>query len=137
MKTFRVLIVDDVLFMRQFLTNCLKMTSPQFSVEEAGNGELAIERIKNGSFDLILCDWELPDVKGDDILRWLRTESNSRDIPFIMITGNSGKEFIVKALQLGVSDYIVKPVNCDTLTRKVVDLLRKKDAPRATGDERN
>lgn len=124
MKEIKVLIVDDVSFMRQLIKSCLTMTSRQFVTQEVGSGKSAIESLEKEHFDIILCDWELPDIKGDEVLTWLRTESNFKKMPFIMITVNDSKEYIVQAHKLGVTDYMIKPVNCDTLARKVLDALK-------------
>lgn len=93
-------------------------------IDEAGSGSSAREKLQQGSFDLVLCDWEMPDMKGDELLRWLRNDSGTRDIPFIMVTGNNTKEHIVKARELGVTDYILKPVNRLSLEKKINAALR-------------
>jgi CheY-like chemotaxis protein len=128
MDEIRVLIVDDVPFMRQFLRHCVMNGFPSFHTDEAHNGTSAIEKLKGEPFDIILCDWEMPEVKGDEILKWIRTESAFKDMPFIMVTGNRDKEHIMKALQLGVSEYIIKPVTGDTLSKKMTAAL--KDNPK-------
>lgn len=124
MTDVSILIVDDVPFMRQFIKSCLKVSFPHCTTDEAGNGKSAQEKLENESFTIVLCDWEMPDLKGDALLEWLRNESDSKDIPFIMITGNSKKEHIMKALELGVTDYVIKPVNCDILARKITAALK-------------
>ncbi|MCC6347326.1 MAG: response regulator [Nitrospirales bacterium] len=128
MRTIDVLIVDDVPFMRQFIKNCLRMSFPEINAEEAGNGSAAREMLQSSPFDLVLCDWEMPTLKGDELLQWMRSEGNLREVPFIMITGKREKEFIIKALELGVTDYIIKPVNCDTLVKKIVSALKNRDS---------
>ncbi|MBZ0157518.1 MAG: response regulator [Alphaproteobacteria bacterium] len=124
MKTINVLIVDDVPFMRQFIKSCLQMSFPEINAEESSNGSSARERLQSIPFDLVLCDWEMPSLKGDELLQWMRSEEDTRDTPFIMITGKREKEFIIKALELGVTDYIIKPVNCDTLAKKIISALK-------------
>ncbi|MFO0753864.1 MAG: response regulator [Thermodesulfovibrionales bacterium] len=124
MRPINVLIVDDVPFMRQFIKSCLQMSFPEATAEEAGNGASARERLLGSPFDLVLCDWEMPTLKGDELLQWMRSEGTLRDVPFIMITGKREKEFIIKALELGVTDYVIKPVNCDTLAKKIISALK-------------
>ncbi|MFZ5998298.1 MAG: response regulator [Nitrospirota bacterium] len=124
MKGLSILIVDDVPFMRQFIRGCLHMSFPDCRTDEAGTGTSAREKMEQGSFDIVLCDWELPDVKGHELLMWLRSESNTKSTPFIMVTGNNTKEHIVKARELGVTDYIIKPVNCSSLEKKIIAALK-------------
>ena len=124
MKQIKVLIVDDVLEVRRFLCDCLKATSPQFVTHEEGTGRRAIESLEKGKFDLVLCDWDLPDKKGDEILSWVRTESKCKELPFIMVTGFAGRDYITRAQELGVTDYVVKPINYAVLSRKIFKVLK-------------
>jgi DNA-binding response OmpR family regulator len=126
LKELRILIVDDMPIMRSFMKNCVKKCFPNCIVDIADDGKSAIEKIKAKSFSIVLCDWELPDIKGDKILRWVREESAAKDVPFIMVTGNAKEEDILKVIQQGVTDYVVKPVNCDILSQKIRVALRPK-----------
>ena len=132
-KEINVLIVDDMPEIRSFIRGCLEINFPHIAVHDTGSGKGAIARLEKGSFHLVLCDWELPDVNGDEVLSWVRTSSHRRDIPFIMVTSNGGREYIERARQLGVTAYITKPVDCKTLTGTVLDAL---DAAAGRGDGR-
>ena len=125
-KNLQILIVDDMLFMRLFFRGCLQLNFPSCNCEEVGTGKAAINKMQNNSYSIILCDWNLPDINGDEILKWVRTESTMKTIPFIMVTANDSKEGITKAIGLGVTDYVVKPVNCELLTSKIRNALKPK-----------
>jgi DNA-binding response OmpR family regulator len=126
LNELHILIVDDIPFMRGFIKNCVKMCFPNCIVDMAEDGKAAIQEIQTKSFSIILCDWELPDIKGDKILKWVREESPAKDVPFIMVTGNSEKEDILRVISLGVTDYVVKPLSCEILAQKIRVALRPK-----------
>jgi DNA-binding response OmpR family regulator len=126
LKGLRILIVDDMPFMRSFIKNCVKISFPSCVCYDAADGNSAIEKLRTKSFSLVLCDWELPDIKGDEILRWVREESGAKDVPFIMVTANDEKESIMKVISLRVTDYVVKPLNCEILSQKIRVALRPK-----------
>ena len=86
---------------RTFIKGCLQMSFPGCIIVEAASGKSAIEKMKSESFDIVLCDWHLPDINGCEILEWVRNESDAKDIPFMMITGDSDRENIAKAITLG------------------------------------
>jgi CheY-like chemotaxis protein len=70
-------------------------------------------------FDLILCDWEMPKMTGEELLTWLRSEGTKKDTPFVMITSRGDKDHVVKALALKANNYIVKPFTNEKLTEVV------------------
>jgi DNA-binding response OmpR family regulator len=119
LNRLHILIVDDMLNMRSFMRECMKIVFPSSICHEAENGADAIKLLKTKLFDVILCDWELPDIKGDEILRWIRTESSYKEMPFLMVTARDDKQSIVQAMSLGVTDYVVKPLNCELLGQKM------------------
>jgi len=124
LKKLHILIVDDMPFMRSFIKNCVEISFPNCICDCVVNGKSAIENLKTQSFSIVLCDWELPDIKGDEILRWIREESEVKDMPFIMITATNDKESISKVVSMGITAYVVKPINCEILTSKIESALR-------------
>lgn len=126
LRGLRVLIVDDMPFMRSNIKNCMRISFPDCICVEAADGNSALEKLRNKSFSLVLCDWELPDIKGDEILRWVREESQVKDLPFFMVTAHDEKESLMKVIPLRVTDYLVKPLNCETLTQKIRAALKPK-----------
>jgi CheY-like chemotaxis protein len=128
MKALSVLVVDDASFIRDLIKRSIRGRFPKFKVEDAINGKKAIQLIKNGHFDLILCDWEMPEVSGIEVLTWLRKyeiETEKDKTPFIMITSRGDKNYVVEAVQSGVSEYIGKPFTGEKLIEKIIKVVSK------------
>ncbi|MDX1397548.1 MAG: response regulator [Oceanospirillum sp.] len=127
MKTARILVVDDAKFTRDLMVKAVKAEYPQFEVETAQDGRKAQKLLEIGRFDLVLCDWEMPEMSGIELLTWLREHDDSRnkEAPFIMVTSLGDKEYVVEAAQHGVTDYVTKPFNNDQLISKVTKQLVK------------
>lgn len=125
--TTRVLVVDDATFIRDLVKKTLWQKFPGIEIIDAGDGRKAQSALKQSDapIDLILSDWEMPEVSGEEFLRWVRDEPNFKDIPFIMITSRGDKEYVVQAIQAGVTDYISKPFTADELFKKVFRQLKK------------
>jgi two-component system chemotaxis response regulator CheY len=117
-KNMRVLIVDDYNTMLRILRNLLRQLEFN-NVEEANNGEEALSLLKRSTFDLVISDWNMTPMTGIDLLRSVRADANLRRLPFIMVTAESKTENVVIAKQAGVSNYIVKPFNAETLRAKI------------------
>lgn len=83
------------------------------------NGRKAQQMLARERFDLILCDWEMPEMSGLELLTWCRTQDALKAVPFIMVTSRGDKENVVQAIQAGVSDFIGKPFSNEQLTSKV------------------
>ncbi|HAK88501.1 MAG: hypothetical protein A2077_01945 [Nitrospirae bacterium GWC2_46_6] len=127
MARLKVLIVDDMSSVRKFTTYGLEKNHPNLAIEEAANGKEAQTLIENTRYDLILCDWEMPSMKGDELLEWVRKDSATRDVPFIMITAKNEKDDVLRAMHLGVNGYIVKPFTIEALLQKMATVDRKFD----------
>lgn len=120
----KVLIVDDQKTMRRIIRNLL--TQIGFSkIEEAEDGGQAFEMVKSHKdFGLIISDWNMEPITGLQFLKNLRgSEFDFKNLPFIMITAESKTENVVAAKQAGVSNYIVKPFNAETLRAKIEAIL--------------
>jgi len=127
MKPARILVVDDAKFTRDLMVKAVKIEFPQFEVETAQDGRKAQKLLEISRFDLVLCDWEMPEMSGIELLTWLREQSESRnkEVSFIMVTSLGDKEYVVEAAQHGVTDYITKPFNNDQLVSKVTKQMVK------------
>ena len=113
-----VLVVDDFATMRRILKDNLKRIG--FSkIVEAEDGCLALEELKKNKIDLIISDWNMPNMNGLDLLKAVRGDERLRHIPFIMVTAEGQKASIVKAVQSGVTNYIVKPFTSEVLNEKI------------------
>ncbi len=125
MEQPRVLIVDDSPLMMHIMKESIKEAFSDVRLSGANDGEEAQKMLLNQHFDLVLCDWEMPALKGNTLLQWLREDSSHKTVPFIMITGRGDRESILEVKELGVTDYIVKPFTPDTLCQKVKTVLEK------------
>ncbi len=114
----RVLIVDDFATIRKILRNVLKQIGFTNMVE-ADNGKTALKVLKKESFDLILCDWNMPEMSGIDLLKMVKSDDELKDISFVMVTAETQKDNIVEAVKAGVSNYIVKPFTAETVSEKL------------------
>lgn len=123
MSRVSVLIVDDAAFIRDLVKKGLRVHFPGIRVEEAANGRKAQQFLSRNSVDLILCDWEMPEMSGLDLLNWCRGEEELKKTPFIMVTSRGDKNNVVQAVQAGVSDYIGKPFTSEQLLSKVKKAL--------------
>ena len=113
-KNMSILIVDDYKTMLRIIRNLLNQL--KFSnVEEAGDGNTALEKLRSNSIGLVISDWNMEPMTGLQLLREVRADANLKDTPFIIITAESKTENVVAAKEAGVSNYIVKPFNAETL----------------------
>lgn len=125
MSKVNVLIVDDASFIRDLMKKGLRSQFPGIQLEEAVNGRKAQQIIAAQSFDLILCDWEMPEMSGLELLSWFRQQVEYKAVPFIMVTSRGDKENVVQAIQAGVTDYIGKPFTQEQLITKVSKALSR------------
>lgn len=130
MKKLKVLVVDDVSSMRKFARFGLEKCFPGVSVEEASNGKDAQAKIESVEYDLILCDWEMPDMTGDEVLHWVRQHPSAKATPFIMVTSRNDKESVVKAIEAGANSYVVKPYSAEMLCQKITAVIDRFDRRR-------
>ena len=124
MQVLKFLVVDDASFIRDLLKKQLRDAYPGSQITDAPSAVRAQVILKTQSFDLILCDWEMPEMSGEEFLRWLRVHPQHHKMPFIMVTSRGERDFIVKAAQAGVSDYLGKPFKPEMLINKVNKVLR-------------
>ena len=121
-KNMNVLIVDDYKTMLRIIRNLLKQLEFD-NVEEATDGAEALAKLRAGNFGLVISDWNMEPMTGLDLLKEVRADASLKHLPFIMITAESKTENVVAAKQAGVSNYIVKPFNAETLREKIEKVL--------------
>jgi two-component system chemotaxis response regulator CheY len=114
----KVLIVDDFATMRKIVRNILKQIGFT-NIAEADDGNTGLKALQKEKFDLVLCDWNMPEMPGIDLLRAVRSDDALKDIPFVMVTAEAQKDNIVEAVKEGVSNYIIKPFTADTVHEKL------------------
>lgn len=112
----KVLLVDDSGTMRTIQRRCLNKLGIE-DITEAEDGRQALERFEADTFDVVLSDWNMPNMDGLALLKEIR--QRNKEIPVIMITTESERARVVAAIQAGVSDYLVKPFTPDGLKEKL------------------
>ncbi|MCK5444592.1 MAG: response regulator [Rhodospirillaceae bacterium] len=118
-----VLIVDDYKTMLRIMRNLLRQLGFE-NVEEAIDGTVALEILnENPNFGLVISDWNMEPMTGIELLRKVRADDKLKAIPFIMVTAESKSENVIAAKEAGVSNYIVKPFNAETLKAKMASVL--------------
>ena len=125
MSKISVLVVDDASFIRDLVKKCLRNYFPGIRTEDAVNGKKAQAMLAREAFDLVLCDWEMPEMSGLELLTWCREQDNLKTMPFVMVTSRGDKENVVQAIQAGVSGYVSKPFTNEQLLTKVKQALNK------------
>jgi CheY-like chemotaxis protein len=125
MSKISVLVVDDAAFIRDLVKKCLRNYFPGIRTEDAINGKKAQALLAKEAFDLVLCDWEMPEMSGLELLTWCREQDNLKTMPFVMVTSRGDKENVVQAIQAGVSGYVSKPFTNEQLLTKVKQALNK------------
>lgn len=115
----RVLIVDDYKTMLRIVGNLLKQLGFQH-IDEATDGKMALEKLKDHKYGMIISDWNMEPMTGYDLLKAVRADETYKNVPFIMVTAESKPENVKAAVQAGVTNYIIKPFNANTLKSKLV-----------------
>jgi two-component system, chemotaxis family, chemotaxis protein CheY len=121
-KNMKILVVDDFHTMRRIVINLLKQLG--FSnVVEASDGKEALDKVKEDRIDLVISDWNMPNMTGIEFLKELRADEKYKSLPFIMVTAEGKKENVIAAVHAGVSNYVVKPFNAATLKEKLIKVV--------------
>lgn len=117
-----ILIVDDYKTMLRIISNLLKQLGFK-NIEEATDGSEALRKLREGNFGLVISDWNMVPMTGLQLLKEVRADAKLKPLPFIMVTAESKTENVVEAKTAGVSNYIVKPFNAETLKTKLTAVL--------------
>ncbi len=119
----RVLVVDDFATMRKIEKNILGQLGIK-NVDEADDGATALPKVQQNQYDVILLDWNMPQMSGLEFLKALRADPNTKGTPVIMVTAEALKDNIIAAAQAGVNDYVVKPFTAGVLEDKLKKVLK-------------
>ena len=118
-----ILIVDDYKTMLRIIRNLLRQLGFN-NIDEAMDGSQALQQLRSGTeYGLVISDWNMEPMTGLQLLREVRADPNLKGMPFIMVTAESKSENVIAAKEAGVSNYIVKPFNAETLKAKMVSVL--------------
>ena len=120
----KFLIVDDFSTMRRIVRGLLKEIG-YANAEEAEDGAVALNMLKNGKFDFVVSDINMPNMNGFDLLNAIKKDDTLKHLPVLMVTAEARKEDIVRAAQEGAAGYIVKPFTKATLEEKVQKIMQK------------
>ena len=123
---YRVLVVDDFPTMRRIVRNLLKELGFA-NVDEAEDGAAGLAKVKEGRFDFVISDWNMPNMDGLQMLQSIRADANTAisKLPVLMVTAEAKKENIIAAAQAGANGYVVKPFTAATLDEKLGKIFEK------------
>ncbi len=125
-----VLIVDDYNTMIRIIRNLLKQLGFE-QIDDACDGSAALTKMRARKYGLVISDWNMEPMTGFDLLQQVRSDPSLEKTPFIMVTAESKTENVIAAKKAGVSNYIVKPFNAQTLKSKIDAVFSDADAPAA------
>jgi len=123
-KSLKILVVDDFPTMRRIVRNLLKDLGFE-NVDEAEDGVVGLEKLRNGNYQLVVSDWNMPNLDGLSMLQQIRADPALGKLPVLMVTAESKKENIVAAAQAGANGYVVKPFTAATLEEKLNKIFEK------------
>lgn len=121
----KALVADDTGSMRGILRTLLGSVGIT-QIDAVNNGQAAISAINTKTYDVIICDWEMPGVSGIEVLKYVRENERTKTLPFIMCTSGNSKEHLAEAVKCGVNDYLIKPFSQQKFEAKIVAILGKK-----------
>ena len=120
----KILTVDDSATMRRIIKNSLKAVGYD-EVIEAENGQVGLAKIQSEGVDIVITDWSMPVMTGLEMVHAIRSNPATKNLPVLMVTTGGQKEEIVQAVSAGVSGYIVKPFEAETLHQKMQQAMGK------------
>ena len=127
MSTMKFLVVDDFSTMRRIVKGLLNELG-YTDITEADDGNTALPLLKNGGFEFLITDWNMPGMPGLDLLKAVRADAKLAKLPVLMLTAEAKREQIIEAAQAGVSGYVIKPFTAATLKEKIDKILASKAA---------
>ncbi len=123
-NNMKILIVDDFSTMRRIIKNLLRDLGLN-NTHEADDGNTALPMLKNGDFEFVVTDWNMPGMQGIDLLKAIRADEKLCHLPVLMVTAEAKREQIIEAAQAGVNGYIVKPFTAATLKEKLDKIFER------------
>jgi two-component system chemotaxis response regulator CheY len=118
-----ILIVDDSRLMRNIVKNCFDLLKIPCQYIEAGTGKEALMRLQSQPVNLVLLDWNMPEMSGIEFLKRVRAIDKYKTLPIIMVTSEGAKYNVIEALKHGATDYIIKPLSQKYLKEKVFKII--------------
>jgi two-component system chemotaxis response regulator CheY len=127
----KFLVIDDFPTMRRIIRNLLKELGFN-NVDEAEDGVAGLAKLKEGGFQFVVSDWNMPNMTGIDMLKQIRADEQLKHLPVLMVTAEAKKENIIAAAQAGASGYVVKPFTAATLDEKLKKIFASVEKAGAT-----
>jgi two-component system chemotaxis response regulator CheY len=118
----KFLVVDDIATMRRIVKSVLNELGYN-NVTEADDGSSALPMLRDGEFDFLITDWNMPGMPGLDLLKAVRANEKLAKLPVLMLTAEAKREQIVAAAQAGVNGYVIKPFTAAVLKQKLTTIL--------------
>jgi two-component system chemotaxis response regulator CheY len=125
-----VLVVDDYNTMVRIVRNLLRQLGFE-DIDDANDGAAALAKLRERKYGLVISDWNMEPMTGYDLLKAMRADPGLANTPFIMVTAESKTDNVIAAKKAGVSNYIVKPFNAQTLKTKIEAVFPDAAAPAA------
>jgi DNA-binding response OmpR family regulator len=119
-----ILVVDDTANIRQILVHLLEKEG--YQTVQAKDGEEALSLVRMQKFDLVLLDIMMPKMTGYMVCEALRSRSDTRRLPVVMVTARGSKDAVLEAIRAGADDYVVKPFTSDVLLAKIRKVLARR-----------
>jgi two-component system chemotaxis response regulator CheY len=117
-QNMRILTVDDFSTMRRIIRNILRQLGYNHIIE-ADDGVAALEILQTQEIDLVISDWNMPNMNGLELLRAIRASNKLQNLPVLLVTAEALKDNVLEAVKSGVNGYIVKPFTAETLKEKI------------------
>ncbi|MET0936903.1 MAG: chemotaxis response regulator CheY [Luteibacter sp.] len=125
-KNMKILVVDDFSTMRRIVRNLLvELGFTNTLIQEAEDGNAALAMLRSQPFDLVVTDWNMPNMTGIDLLRASRADAALKAMPVLMVTAENNRDQIIAAAQSGVNGYVVKPFTAVTLKEKLDKIFER------------
>ena len=120
----KVLVIDDENYIRKVIRTLL-MTIGVRNIQEASNGYAGLDAIRSFNPDVVLVDWEMPELDGPGFVRAVRSPDTfpHPDVPIIMLTAHGERSRVIEAMRCGVNEYLLKPVSSQALQARIVSVL--------------
>ena len=123
MENLKILLVDDSSTMRRILVNTVKKAGYE-DINEASDGKEALVSLYAGKYDLLMTDWNMPNMDGLQLVEAVRADGKLKGLFILMVTTRNMKEDIVKAIRSGVNGYIVKPFDAKQIKDKIQEIVK-------------
>lgn len=117
-KDIKILVVDDSVGIRLAAKKVFQNLGFK-NVSVADDGTTALDELKKEPFDLVVADWNMPQMSGVDLLKAMRAESALNDIPFLLVTGEENQDSLMEAMRAGISNFMTKPYDAKVLSEKI------------------